>query len=463
METAALDWAREQFGLAALGDVRRRERLVRVAAKAAMAPAGTVTAVMADSAEREAAFRLLENPEVKAVAVARASHLATVLRCRDESFVYVPVDGSSLLLTDRERVRDVGQVGNWSSGGRGLQVTSALAVSADGTPLGVCGQSWWARKQPVTRTHQRRRTQRAFLGETEMQYTVDLLSEVQELFAQHAPAVKPWFQLDRGYDAWAILQLAHRRKMLMTVRVKSDRCVRENRKSPKTYLFARMQKAPVLGHHYVKVPARPGRQARVAKLQVRACTMTIELRISRKGCEYVTMQVVSAREVHRQKDALHWTLITTQPVQSFRQALSILDGYTTRWRIEEFHRAWKSGVCNVEDTQLRARESILKWATILAAVAARATHLTYLARETPDVPASEELTRWEIDAAIVLLRPKGIKRGANPTLAQVVGWIAELGGFAGKYSGRPPGPTVVARGLLLVESFARGLKNLDEM
>jgi hypothetical protein len=444
-----------------LGDPRRTERLVRLAASAAMFPAGTVTAVVKESAEREGAFRLLENPAVESAAVAKASHLATVHRCKDEGFVYVPIDGSSLLLEDRARKRDVGQVGNWSQGGRGLQVVSALAVSPDGTPIGVCGQRWWARTAQVVRNRQRKR--RPFFGQTEMQYTVDLLGEVYEHFTQQAPDVKPWFQLDRGYDAWAILQLAHQRKMAVTIRVKADRCVREHKKDAPTYLYPRMKKAPVLGHHHVNIPARTGRRARVAKLQIRACKLTIELRVSRKRREHVPMYVVSARELGRKKTPLHWTLMTTQPVESFQQALSIIDGYTTRWRIEEFHRAWKRGVCHVEDTQLRARESILKWATILGAVAARATRLTYLARESPDVPASEELTHWEIDAAIVLLRPKGINRGANPTLAQAVGWIAELGGFAGKYSGRPPGPTVIARGLLLVESFARGLKNLGEM
>jgi len=461
MNTATLNWAREEFGLSQLGDVRRTARLVRLAAQAATTPAGTVTAVVKGSAERQAAFRLLEKPTVNCAAVAGASHLATVLRCKGQRFVYVPMDGSSLLLTDRLRSRDVGQVGNWSSGGRGLQVVSAIAVSPDGTPIGVCGQTWWARTEQIVRNRQRKR--RPYFGETEMQHAVDLLDEVQERFAKQSPDVKPWFQLDRGYDAWAVLQLAHQRDMLVTVRVKADRCVRDSSKDPKKYLFPRMHKAPVLGYSYVRVPARNGQRARVAKLQVRGLKLTVELRVSRKRRVYAPMYVVSARELHRKQDPLHWTLMTTQPTTSFQDAQSIIHGYTTRWRIEEFHRAWKTGVCHVEDTQLRGRDSILKWATILAAVASRASRLTYLARESPDVPAGEELTRWEIDAAIALLRPKGVKLGAKPTLAEAVGWIADIGGFAGKYSGKPPGPTVIARGLALVESFAKGLKNMNEM
>ncbi len=449
-------WAREAFGGAKLGDRRRTDRLVHLAASAAIAPGGTVTSVVRSSAEREGAFRLLESASVQSSAVAAASHEATVRQCVGEPWVYVPMDGSSLSLIDRVGGRDIGKVGNWSQGGRGLQVESALAVSMDGTPLGLCGQRWWARTKPAALPRKFRSM------EKETRHSVELLDEVHTLFREQAPQVEPWFQLDRGFDAWAVLKLAHERNLCLTVRVANDRCVRESRRAPKKSLFSCVGNAPVLGRHFLQVPARHGQPARIAKLEVRARAVTFELRIARRQRLYVPMFVVSAREVGHEKP-LHWRLSTTVPVESFEDALAVINGYAARWRIEEFHRAWKRGVCNVEDTQLRARDSIVKWATILAAVAARATRLTYLAREKPDIDASEELTRWEIDAAIALLKPKGIKLGATPTLAQAVGWIAEIGGFAGKYSGKPPGPTVVARGLQRVEILAEGIKNLAEM
>src|SRR5678815_5278638 len=102
------------------------------------------------------------------------------------------------------------------------------------------------------------------------------------------------------------------------------------------------------------------------------------------------------------RNGLRWTLITNARVQTLHEAITVVNGYTTRWRIEEFHRAWKRGVCHVEDTQLRSRQAIIKWATILGAVAVRATRLAYLAREKPDLPASEEFSPAEIAAAVLL-------------------------------------------------------------
>lgn len=456
MDTAAWDWAREEFGDAQLGDRRRVDRLVRLAARAASGPAGTVTAVVADSAEREGAFRLLESARVSSQSVAAASHSATIRKCTGRAGVFVAIDGSSLLLTDEIGSREVGQVGNWCQRGRGLQVASALAVSFDGTPIGLCGQRYWAR------TERSVRLKRIHSLKTETRFSVELLEQVDDLFAQQAPEVEPWYQFDRGYDAWAILQVAQRRNLRMTVRVAHDRTVREHKHAPRKDLFSCMSRAPLLGHHVVHVPARPGRPARIAKLEVRARRVTVELFVSRKRRQYFPVYVVSAREYGGQ-NPLHWRLMTTVPVESLTEAVTVIDGYTTRWRVEEFHRAWKRGLCNVEDTQLRGREAILKWVTILAAVAARATRLTYLARETPYIAATQELSRWEIDAAIVLRRPKDVARGTTPTLAEAVRWIADLGGYTGKSSGGPPGPTVIGRGLAKVELLATALKSMDEM
>ena len=144
-------------------------------------------------------------------------------------------------------------------------------------------------------------------------------------------------------------------------------------------------------------------------------------------------------------------------MDSLATAIEVVDAYTSRWRVEEFHRAWKTGACRVEDTQLRSREAIIKWATILAAVAARATRLAYLAREKPDLPASEEFDTYELQAAFML---HDGTRSPDPlvTLHAAVDVIARLGGYTGKSSGGPPGPTTLSRGLTRVLDAATLLR-----
>jgi hypothetical protein len=149
MDHATSFWAQEEFGHATLGDARRVNRLVRVAGSVAENPAGRVTKVFSIASEREAAFRLLEKDRLDAGAVARAAHEACARRASAYSYVYVPVDGTSLNITDLARTKGLGTVGAFHMDVTGLQVMSAIATSADGTPLGICGQTYWARTSKV--------------------------------------------------------------------------------------------------------------------------------------------------------------------------------------------------------------------------------------------------------------------------------------------------------------------------
>ena len=49
----------------------------------------------------------------------------------------------------------------------------------------------------------------------------------------------------------------------------------------------------------------------------------------------------------------------------------------------------------------------------------RAVRLKYISRERPDEPATVEFTRAEIDAALLLKKPKGFRRGMTPTVGQI--------------------------------------------
>ena len=442
MRDDASRWAWDEFGDAALGDVRRTQRLVALTAAVARRPAGTVTRVLDDAAEREGAYRFLESDLVPSHALQGARHAATARRCASFPFVFVAVDGSSLSVTDRRRARDVGGVGTWSQGARGLQVISAVAVSPRGAPLGLCGQTWWARERPSCSRYKPRD---AHAGEHS--HAVRVIDDVRETLRHGAPTTRPWFQLDRGYDARLVLEHFLDNDMSFTVRAAHDRRVLVDGR-PKS-LWSVVSRAKSLGTKVVDIPARDDEPARRARVSVRSKRVEVLLGIGSSCLRTVELTAVLAKEARA--GGLEWLLLTSVHARTLGGASLVLDGYASRWRIEDFHRAWKRGLCNVEQTQLRGREALLKWATIHGAVAARALRLAHLARERPDLPASEEFTQDEIDT-VLLLRDRrknvtGKKLGDVPTIAELVRWIADLGGYTGKSSGGPPGATVVGRGL----------------
>lgn len=459
-------WAEQEFGDAELGDARRTRRLVLLAADAARRPSGVVSKACSTSASREGAFRLLENGHVRPEAVASAIHKRTVQRCRGGGIVFVAVDGSSLTVDDDSGSKGLGGVGAWSSGARGVQAMTALALSVDGAPVGVCGQRMWIRGNPSEVS--------AETSRKESRYWLDLLGETHALFSEQAPGVRPWFQMDRGADYCPVFMLASAVDALLTVRAAHNRALVGGGR-----LWTKLQRAPLLARRRIEVPARPpgrrkkrvnGKRIVVLTAPRRARTATVSIRATRVALlgslrsapgEIIEINAVFVQEESRSGERLEWMLLTTHPIRTRRDVLAVVDGYALRWRIEDFHRVWKRGLCRVEDTQLRSRAAICKWATILAAVATRAMRLTHLARQTPDVPATTEFSQTELNAITALRQPKDVDEHAVPTLAQAVRWVADIGGYTGPWNG-PPGATVIGRGLYDVLVTARAFEYRDK-
>jgi hypothetical protein len=460
--TEAGAWAHEEFGDAQLGDARRTARLVAIGSGVAARPSGQVTSVFGTSAERTATFRFVENEDVRAVAIASATHRASARRAAEYPFVFVPTDGSSLTLTDREKAKGLGVVGARSIGARGLQVMTAIAVAPDGTPLGIVAQEWWARKGRARRKKKGR--DRRELRSKETQYWLDTMLNTRAVFAGEAPKTVPWFQLDRGGDAWAVVLDGLEPGQLFTVRAAHDRRLWGKGDEPRRHLWEKVESEPVLGSYDLEVTGRPGRKARTATMDVRVCEVTLDFRNERTGKhEPATLWAVLTREtsaVSEDEESIEWLLLTTHPVRTLEDAIFVVRGYAARWRVEEFHKAWKTGACNVEDTQLRDRESIVKWATILAAVAIRILRLTYLARHQPDLPATVELEPFEVQAIVAVKTKRPPRQGAKVSIGQAVLWLAPIGGATGKSSGGPPGAIVISRGLERIQVLADFFANL---
>ena len=448
-------WAAEEFGHAELGDERRRTRLVAMAAEMARKPAGTVTGVFENAAAREGAFRFLENDQVAVGDVQAGARIAAAKRAAAHPYVYVATDQSALQITDGSG-QIFGPVSRKDMG-TGAQAMSALAISPTGVPLGLVAQEIWTRSQErlTVGKHDRRP-----VVERETQFWLDVLSQATTALGEHAPDTLPWFQLDRGGDAAHVLSVAARRGVAFTVRSSCSRRIVPQR--GQRGLHEAMATAPRLGRYALAVPARPGRPARLAQIEVRACAVTLVLGLGPRGrapFEQLPVWAVEAREVEAGDvtEPILWRLITNRVATTFADALAVIAGYTMRWPVEDFHLAWKSGTCHIEDSRLRSLESFAKWATILAAVAVRAQRLKMLSRESPDVPAATEFSRDEIDAVIALRKPKGVELGANPTLGELVRWIADIGGYTGKSSGGPPGIRILGRALIAVNAAAAAI------
>jgi hypothetical protein len=109
-------------------------------------------------------------------------------------------------------------------------------------------------------------------------------------------------------------------------------------------------------------------------------------------------------------------LLTTEPLHTSQQVLQVLRGYRLRWRVEEFHKAWKSGA-GVERQRHQSAGNLQRAAVILAFVAVRLLQLREAVEQDPQ--ASCELVlepvQWWVLWAIV-------EKSKPPTQAPSLQW-----------------------------------------
>jgi len=454
MQTEAEVWAHQTFGKAELRDSRRSERFALMVARAIENPCGTISEVFKCLKERGGAYDFVESEFIPTARLELAVGKGTARSCAGAGRVRVAIDGSSTNIVDKTGTKQFGRIGTDAAGAKGLKVMTALAIGPDGGTIGVLAQSYWTRPPAAKQSKRQKRAQRA-RKKPEQKETRFWLETIESARARlEEVGALGSFHLDREGDAWPVLVALDAGGHWFTVRSAWNRVCEGSGRS-KHYLRERIAGTRAIATYDLDVPGSARRKARRARMVMRATKVTLRLRDKQtKKIRLLTVNVVWVRErrtTPRGEKPLDWMLLTNAPISTIAEAHDVVQGYTTRWRIEDFHKTWKSGACNVEDTQLRSPDAAIRWATILAVAAARIERLKHLSRNQPDRPASDELEPIEVEVLVALKRRyksrNEVMPDGMPTMSQAVCWIAEMGGYNGKSSGGPPGSITIARGL----------------
>ncbi len=296
-------WARDEFGTTQLGDVRRTARLVAMAREAAKHPAGRVSRVFKRAADRQGAYDFLESEHVDGGAILDAVVAATWRRAAKYPYVFVPLDGTSLNLTDLNEAKGFGSVGSRARGARGLKAIDAIAVAPDGVPLGVAGIEWWARGEQSPTKHAKRPP-----AQKEIHHWGNAIDAIVHSLSKTAKRTRAWFQIDREGDAQHVLEKLVESGALFTVRSQANRrlsrtgttlphagrCAAPRRR----YLRSYLQRQPAVRRGFLDVPGRDGEPTRRARVVVRAASVILYLTDKRTSIR--TTMPVNAVWVHEE-------------------------------------------------------------------------------------------------------------------------------------------------------------------
>ena len=253
------------------------------------------------------------------------------------------------------------------------------------------------------------------------------------------------------YEKWA--RLPDERTHLLT-RASRDRCLADGSR-----LFGTLAGLPEAYRFTLELPARPGKRgARTADMAV--CFGRI--RICRPGnCSdrnappEIELFAIEVRDLNPPPgDAICWRLLTTHPIESVEQALTVIGWYRLRWHIEQLFRTLKRQGLRIEQSVVEDGEALEKLA-VIALVAAAITMQLVLARSTAgqDPPASRVFDPEQIEVLHALqkkLQGRTTKQqNSHPSDSLAwAGWtIARLGGWTGYDSDKSRGPITIRDGL----------------
>jgi len=443
-----------EFEGAELADARLNRRLVLLAQSLASDPAASFPVATKTEAGLEAAYRFLNNPRVEPELIL-APHVAqTQQRCRAAGRVIVAHDTTTFTFpTNRQ---GLGRLSNGVEQ-RCFFQHMALAIAADGTrlPLGVVGERRHTRPKrsgPRASHHSERKPERRRESDRWWRLFAEAAERLEGCEAIHV--------CDREADMYLLMARAIERGMRFVIRANHDRHLEAPGKP--TLRQVTRSVAPSICRRVSVAPRKPSlswlgtaKRGRIARLEIAATSVTIrqprEIPSTRKKpLPTLSLNVVHVREVGTPPagfESIDWLLLTTEPIDTAESIEAIVDAYDTRWVIEEYFRALKTG-CAAERRQLESAEAIYNAVALFIPIACQLLRLRHYARETPDADADGALTGLELR---ILQNHPSVKLSPKPTVQKAWLAVARLGGHL-----KRPGWQVIFRGYLQLQVLAQG-------
>lgn len=441
------------FGTAELGDRRRTERLVHSFDRMCAHPGGTLPDKLASPPDLRGLYRLCDADEVthEAVVAPARAHTRARVEARTGD-VLVLHDATELdYTTPSSLAGDLGQIGKGDH--RGYLCHNVLAVEPDsGEVLGLMDQVLHRRDEvsgdETLAEHRDRPTRESRLWVTG---------------TRHLPRDHRLIDVaDQGADTFEFLEHESKSGRRFVIRAAQPRRVYAGHEpvGPRRELKAYARDLPELGRFTMDVQPQPGRAARQgAEFVVRGAAVLVgppHAKAGHHGRDPLPLHVVQVTEVAppEGEEAIEWTLLTNEPVETFEDALRVTGWYERRWVAEEYHKAQKTG-CRAEDMQSTTTGRLEPAIALLSVVAVTLLNLREAARR-PDAETRRADTVVSSDYVEVLSlkRYKGLRTGL--TVREFVLALARLGGHQNRKCDGHPGWLVLWRGWMKLQAMLDG-------
>lgn len=461
---APQQWAEIHFGDLDLGDLRRNQRVVKVALAFAANPGHSLPQTFPRWYDLKATYNLFAHPQARPDDL-QVSHRALVMEALQQAGIYLLIeDTTEMMWEDRQAIAGLGPVGPCKDHQLGflLHTTlvgrwpqdSPLSASVGRRPvqlLGIADQQYHVRKPRQKGESRRARLSRKRESQLWEQTTVRL---------GHKPTDEQvrWVRIgDRGADIYDLLSSCEAFGHGFVVRAAQDRAVLDEAGNLQGGLFAKARAASALGQRELRLRARPKQPARIVKVKISATAVCLRApyRVGHipGALPPISCTVVRVWEEEAAKGeaALEWILLCDGVQTSLALADQCVQQYATRWLIEEFHKVLKTGL-KAEALQLESGQSLMAATAIKSVVAVRLLTLREQGRQAPEAPAQQAgLSEVELEV-LAQITGRQLEKVSDVVLA-----LGHLGGHLNRKGDGLPGWITLWRGGLQLQAIVEGV------
>lgn len=442
-EKKPCDWAEEEFGNAKLGDLRLTNRLMVIARDFYGKPRANIPQACQSRSKTKAAYRFLDSKESTMENILSPHYESTQKRIKEEKVVLAVQDTTSLNYSLHPATMNLGPIGSNGDATIGLMVHDTMAFNLEGTPLGLVNVQCWARDiEKYGKKHLRHKLPIEEKESYKWLASFKATAEVQKKCPQTVIVSVG----DREADIYELFELAleNNKNPKLLVRAEHNRSIMSEQKR----LWEYMDSLSVGEVQLIKIPRKGNQPSREAALTIRYAEVELKAPCTKQEKKNIKVWAVLANEENAPESVtpLKWMLLTTIPVNTFKEAIEKLEWYTKRWGIEIYHKTLKSG-CQIEQRQLGNADRIEACLAIDMVMAWRIYHLTKLGREIPDVPCTVFFEEAEWKALVSYKTKNPIPPSNPPSLREAVRMVASLGGFLGRKGDGEPGTKTLWLGI----------------
>lgn len=441
-------WSEFVFSQCDFKDKRLTKRLIQIGSQLSHHTGSSLSSSCeGDESKLEGSYRLLRNKRVTAKDIGLGGYKASVNLARKSSIILAIEDSTSLSYHHEVR-KELGLTGRYKNAyQRGFMVHSTLLVDAEKErTLGLVAQERWCREESsYGKSKERKKIN--YESKESMKWENNTL-HLENLLEEHLSSVIS--VCDREADIYEYLHYKHLMEQRFLVRAKHNRHLKIN----ESYLFDELEQTASLGTYTITVMQKGGRKERQALIELKSLTVTLTPPHRQvEGFDEltpITLTALLAQEINTDsEEPLQWILLTSEPITSYEEARTLTRYYELRWKIEDFHKAWKSGV-GAEEQRMQSAENLEKMVVILSFVAVRLLQLKeHFEQQGQIIPPQEE----QVPCTILLsdiewkILWKAIEKKEFPQFIPSAAWaykaIAKLGGWAdSKRTGKAAWATV---------------------